>query len=246
VRILVLVCLATAAASPLAIAQEPRPLGPLDDRGVVTYFVAAGARDSGYREADRDLAVWALSDWERAARGKLRFEPGDEQTALVRIYWVEAGAGQYGETRAIAVNGRRGAAVFIRPDTDALGPDIGRLAGGDMLFRDTVVYLTCVHELGHALGLRHTAEFADVMYFFGFGGDIPGFFQRYRAQLRARGDIARVSGLSAGDLAQLATLYPRVGARGASNAVRVLAPAEPPARPRFPLQRTSSILGAAR
>jgi hypothetical protein len=236
-----LVCLAIAIASPEALAQEPRPLGPLDDRGVVTYFVAAGAGDSRYREADRDLATWALGAWERAARGKLHFEPGDEATALVRVYWVGADAGQYGEARAIDVNGRRGAAVFIRPDTDALGPDIARLARADALFRDTIVYLTCVHELGHALGLRHTANFADVMYFFGFGGDIPGFFQRYRVQLRERHDIAHVSGLSTGDLAQLGTLYPRIGARGAGSAVQVLAPSEPLAHPRFAYVHTSPI-----
>ncbi|MDH3421004.1 MAG: hypothetical protein OEM78_16160 [Gammaproteobacteria bacterium] len=45
------------------------------------------------------------------------------------------------------------------------------------------------------------------MYFFGFGGDIPGFFGRYRDRLRAREDIAIVSGLSSGDLQQLHALY---------------------------------------
>jgi predicted Zn-dependent protease len=64
-----------------------------------------------------------------------------------------------------------------------------------------------LHELGHALGLEHTAEFADIMYFFGFGGDIVAFFERYRSQLRSREDIAGVAGLSEGDLAQLRSLY---------------------------------------
>lgn len=228
-RLWPLACLAATVAPLHAHAQELRPLGPLDERGVVTYFVAAGESDAQYREADRDLAAWALGAWERAARGKLHFEAGDEATALVRLYWVEAEAGQYGETHALDVNGRRGAAVFIRPDTDALGPSIASLARADPLFRDTIVYLTCVHELGHALGLRHTANFADVMYFFGFGGDIPRFFMRYRERLGERADIARVSGLSAGDVAQLAALYPRIGARGTASAIQVRAPTSPSA-----------------
>jgi hypothetical protein len=72
----------------------------------------------------------------------------------------------YGEMRALQVDGRAGPAVYIRPDTTSLGPDIHALATADPLFRDTVVYLTCVHELGHAFGLEHTADFRDIMYSF--------------------------------------------------------------------------------
>jgi hypothetical protein len=189
-------------------AQELPILDPLDETGRVTYFIADGAVGSSYRPADRDLALWALQSWERSAGGVLKFEPGPESTALLRIYWVPANAGQYGEMRSLLVDGRQGAAVFIRPDTDALGEEIGQRARLDALFRDTLVYLTCLHELGHALGLSHTADFRDVMYFFGFGGDIPRFFGRYRDQLESRDDIAGVSGLSAGDLDKLAELYP--------------------------------------
>ena len=80
------------------------------------------------------------------------------------------------------------------------------------------------------------------MYFFGFGGDIPRFFKRYRERLHERPDIARVSGLSDGDLAQLTALYPRIGARAAS-AVPILGPIE---RAPFPFARTSSILDGVR
>ena len=192
-----------------ALAQTLRAIEPLDRSGRITYFIADGEPGSQFRPADRDLATWALKAWERSAGGAIRFEPAAERDALVRVYWVPASSGQYGEMRSLAVDGRRGAAVFIRPDTEALGSDIARLARSDGLLRDTVVYLTCLHELGHALGLSHTAEFRDIMYFFGYGGDIPRFFGRYRDQLRTRDDIASVSGLSTDDVTRVRALYAR-------------------------------------
>ena len=192
----------------IAAAQELPTLQPFDG-GRVTYFIADGTPGSQYRATDRELAVWALKEWERTLDGAVTLEAAAEREALLRVYWVPASDGQYGEMRPLRVGGRRGAAVYIRPDTDALGPDIGQAARRDPLLRDTVVYLTCLHELGHAFGLSHTANFRDIMYFFGFGGDIPGFFGRYRDQLRARGDIAKTTGLSETDVTRLRALYAR-------------------------------------
>jgi hypothetical protein len=47
------------------------------------------------------------------------------------------------------------------------------------------------------------------MFFFGYGGDIPGFFGRYRTLLKSRADIQNVSGLSADDVRRVRALYPK-------------------------------------
>lgn len=193
-----------AALASAACGQDSGTPAPL----AITYYIGPGEEGSRFRETDRELADWALSAWERAADGLLSLVPGTEDDAVLRVYWVPAAAGQYGEMRPIFINGRpAGAEVYIRPDTDSLGPEIGGRAREDELFRDTIVYLTCLHEIGHALGLAHTADFDDVMYSFTFGGDIPAFFGRYRDQLSTRADIQKVSGLSAGDVARLRAVY---------------------------------------
>ena len=132
-----------------------------------------------------------------------------ESSALIRLYWAGPEGGEYGETRPIIVGEQQGAAVFIRPDVESLGQDIARRARADTLLRDSIVYLTCLHELGHALGLSHTRDFRDIMYYFGYGGDVVEYFGRYRAQLHARIDIAAVSGLSDSDVNHIRGIYGR-------------------------------------
>jgi hypothetical protein len=181
----------------------------LNANGPITYFIADGSGKPGYHSSDRELAQWALQAWQRNAGKGLRFAAATESSALIRVYWAGPEGGEYGETRPILVAGQQGAAVFIRPDVDSLGEDIARRARTDVLLRDSIVYLTCLHELGHALGLSHTRDFRDIMYYFGYGGDIPEYFGRYRSQIRTRNDIAAVSGLSEGDVNRIRAIYGR-------------------------------------
>ena len=187
--------------------RQSATLRALDTKETIPYFIAEGTAQTGYRSSDRELAQWALAAWQRSAGKDLRFEAANESTALVRVYWAGPEDGQFGETRPLTIGKRRGAAVFIRPDVDSLGEDLAQRAKADTLLRDSIVYLTCLHELGHALGLEHTRDFRDIMYFFGYGGDITEYFGRYRAQLGSRSDISMVSGLSDADVSHIRALY---------------------------------------
>jgi hypothetical protein len=190
-----------------AAGQQSAAPRTLDAKVSITYFIADGNGQAGYRSTDRELARWAFEAWQRSAGKNLRFQAASESNARVRLFWVEPNDGQYGEMRPLVVGGQRGAALFIRPDVESLGQDIARRARADPLLRDSIVYLTCLHELGHALGLTHTRDFRDIMYYFGYGGDVVEYFGRYRAQLRTRNDIAAVSGLSDADLSHVRAMY---------------------------------------
>src|SRR3954465_7073723 len=140
-----------------------------------------------------------MEAWQAASGGSLVLEKvASREKAHIRVNWSGGRDGLYGEAQPILVEGVRGAEVYV------VTPP-GRIA--DELLRDTIVYLTCVHEIGHALGLAHTAEFADIMYSFQYGGDIEEYFGRYRRKLALRGDIRKNSGMSPEDVKRLAARF---------------------------------------
>jgi hypothetical protein len=158
------------------------------------WVEACEARQTGCRAADAELAEWAMDAWQSASGGELVLQKvADREKAHIRIYWSGGRAGLYGEARPIVVEGVRGAEVYVLPPP-------GDVEG---LTRETIVYLTCLHETGHALGLPHTAAFTDIMYSFQYGGDIPEYFGRYTRQLTTRADIRKHSGISEADQRKL-------------------------------------------
>lgn len=165
------------------------------------------AKSTACETDDASLGRWALEAWQRESSSAIVFKRSPtEEDARIRIHWAGGTDSLYGETKPIFVAGQRGANIYVLPDLKGLGPDIAAAGRRDRLFRDTVVYLTCLHESGHALGLKHTSNFADIMYAFGYGGDIVEYFQRYRRQLQTRADIPRHSGISDSDRANLRAL----------------------------------------
>jgi len=172
-----------------------------------TYWIQpcapANARETACAAGDPELAEWALEAWHHTARQELSFASAPRDQARIRIFWASHRERLYGEARPVTVQGRRGTEIYVNPDVAQLGEEVQATASHDELLRDAIVYLTCVHESGHALGLTHTGKFEDIMYSFGFGGNVVEYFERYRRQIAARADIRTHSGISAYDRQRL-------------------------------------------
>ena len=177
---------------------------PVDVAGPIPYFIDEPQPGNGGRPGDRWLAERALHAWDNALRGWLCMTPAPAVEAAVRVYWGMTGD-RLGLMQAIEAGPYRGGEVYVHPDPAAYHPQLAQACREDPLFRDAVVYLTLLHETGHALGLVHTVEMRDAMY---FGGDYVGFYKAYRAQLKTIEDIRRNPGLSGEDIERLRGLYP--------------------------------------
>jgi hypothetical protein len=148
------------------------------------------------------LVARALATWTEAVARQIRLERTTVRSdARIHVYFARS-RGLYGETRPRvdpATGAITSADVVIATDT----------AGDDPLAQRIVLYLTALHELGHAIGLPHTDNFADIMYSFRRPDDGERYFMAYRRRLHAPGDVgsAQASGLSPNDIAAVQALY---------------------------------------
>jgi tetratricopeptide (TPR) repeat protein len=157
----------------------------------IKVFIASGENTPGFRKSFGDILMWSFGQWLRGASNYLSLNlVSNEEAADIVCSWtndikdLQQGAEQ-GETH---INFRRvkgGKPVLVHASIKLCIVD--PLAGG--VLSDKVFTELCLHEIGHALGIKgHSPNRNDVMFF-------------------ATGEIFPLHTLSARDVATINRLY---------------------------------------
>ena len=149
------------------------------------------------------LVEKALQTWTHAADGRVTLSRARSRTDAAMTVKFVASDMIYGETAPHVDAAKR----FIVSADIAINAEVP----ADPLDARIVLYLTALHELGHALGLPHSDNVHDIMYRFRAPDDGARFFGAYRKLLQSVADIggATATGLSPRDVSALRSLYDR-------------------------------------
>jgi hypothetical protein len=147
------------------------------------------------------LVTRAMKNWTDASNGQLTLVPASSRAgASIRVFFVSSDS-VYGE-----------AAPRVDPVTGFIAQAdvaINNAVPDSPLDAAIVLYLTALHELGHAIGLPHSDTFSAIMYRFRRPDDGARYFGAYGKRVRSIDDVggARATGVDAEDAAALRSLY---------------------------------------
>jgi matrixin len=149
------------------------------------------------------LVERAMKTWTDASDGRLalvRAKTRDE--AAIRIFFVQSDT-NYGEA-APRVDPSTGFIARADVAINAAVPD-------NPMDARIIVYLTALHELGHALGLAHSDTFSAIMYRFRRADDGVRYFGAYRSKVRSLDEVGlpTATGLDPEDVTAFRNLYAR-------------------------------------
>jgi predicted Zn-dependent protease len=136
------------------------------DRMPLKVFIEDGSGTEGFRDYYPDFMRKAFNEWQNTSNGKISWrEVSSPQQADIVCTWTSnakpKGPGvEAGETKStIGVNRLTGQQNIIRANISVLTSLMGRS------FSDTDTYKTCLHEVGHAIGMEgHSNTQSDIMY----------------------------------------------------------------------------------
>lgn len=136
------------------------------DRMPLKVYIADGDGTMGYRDYYPDLMRKALNEWQTKTSGKISWQEVNSpaQANITCIWTANAkpnGPGvEAGETKStVGINRFTGEQNIMRANISVLTSLMGNS------FSDTDMYKTCLHEVGHAIGMEgHSNTPSDIMY----------------------------------------------------------------------------------
>lgn len=146
----------------------------------LNVYIEDGRNVPGYKPAYKQMIAQAFDEWSSQSNGLISWrQASDPRNADIVCTWTDSptikpGAVEAGQTRTLVQTDRySGTGQLVRAQISILTELMGRP------FTDANMYKTCLHEVGHALGLQgHSDVPSDIMY--------PTVNETQVAQLKSR------------------------------------------------------------